>query len=732
MGNQTSLTDAEGNTTTWIYDNLGRMARETNELNASRTFEYDAVGHLVKKTDRNGRVTEYIYDEDGQEIAELWKDGASTIRTFSYTYDVAGELLAASDSDGVDTHSEYTYGYDQLGRVISISQSIDGLTPTVIWTQTYDDNGFRTGLDAEIGGTADFSNVYTPDALGRATQITQSGAGVTSKRVDFAYDAAGQWNTITRYADLSATDLVATGTYIYDYAGRLTSLAYRDAQNALLANHEWTFDASGNITAYFNSVDGTVGYTNDSTGQLTEADYSGTPSDEDYAYDDNGNRETANGSTYATGPNNQLLCDGTYTYTYDAEGNRTSRFIWTDANTNGVVDSGEKSQITEYEWDYRNRLVEVRERADEASSTSQVVDYAYDTQNRWIKKTLDSDGASGSDPIVQTVFVYDGNQIALQFEKTGVGDVAAADLAHRYLWGAAVDQLLADEDLTGATPEVLWTLGDHLNTVRDLAVYDSGTDTTTIAAHRVYDSFGNLTSQTSAVDCLFSFTARAFDQDTGLQNNLNRWYEATTGRWVSEDPLGFDAGDVNLQRYVGNQPSAATDPTGLDVVYVRLRGKNLAEVRAALQQLDRRIVGTFTPRFTFTTNVMNETWSAEGCVEFDLKVKFSALPPLYRIPLWVNMSRAPKEDQRLFELWAARIWEHEKGHYAVLQEVVKEFNALPPSHACIEAEGGGQAESRIREIRKEFEQRMISHFVHMLAISDGAYHKLVGAEIAPP
>ncbi|ASV76675.1 hypothetical protein THTE_4074 [Thermogutta terrifontis] len=64
-------------------------------------------------------------------------------------------------------------------------------------------------------------------------------------------------------------------------------------------------------------------------------------------------------------------------------------------------------------------------------------------------------------------------------------------------------------------------------------------------------------------DWLFLFTARPFDADTGLQNNLNRWYDACVGRWLSEDPIGFDGGDANLYRYVGNKPTGFQDPTGL-------------------------------------------------------------------------------------------------------------------------------------------------------------------------
>ena len=44
---------------------------------------------------------------------------------------------------------------------------------------------------------------------------------------------------------------------------------------------------------------------------------------------------------------------------------------------------------------------------------------------------------------------------------------------------------------------------------------------------------------------------------------LNRWYDAITGRWLSRDPIGFAAADANLYRYCGNSAASAVDPTGL-------------------------------------------------------------------------------------------------------------------------------------------------------------------------
>ena len=401
------------------------MKWETDEANHSRSFEYDPMGNPTKTTDRDGRITRYDYDADGQQIAERWRNAldTATVRTISYEYDVAGELVSASDPD-----SDYDYVYDELGRTTSITADIFGLSDSVVLTQSFSDTGQRSSLSATFGATADLVNVYIYDNLGRLKQVTQSsptsGNAVASKRVAFTYDAASQWSTITRYADLDATELVAIGAYTFDDAGRLTSLGYTQGATPLVS-HGWTFDAAGNMTQYVNSIDGTADYANDNTGQLTGADYSGSTPDETYVYDDNGNR---------------LTSDGTFTYRYDAEGNRTVR---TRISTDPADD-----YTTEYTWDYRNRLTVVTFKDNDAEVTKTVA-YTYDVFDRLIGRVVTAEGQTTQ----QTRFIYDGTQILAEFDGTGDGSgvgtgndpLSASDLSHRYLWGVAVDQLLADE-----------------------------------------------------------------------------------------------------------------------------------------------------------------------------------------------------------------------------------------------------------------------------------------------
>jgi len=55
---------------------------------------------------------------------------------------------------------------------------------------------------------------------------------------------------------------------------------------------------------------------------------------------------------------------------------------------------------------------------------------------------------------------------------------------------------------------------------------------------------------------------REYDGDTCLYYNRARWYDPKIHRFISEDPIGFAAGDANLYRYCGNSPTNFTDPSG--------------------------------------------------------------------------------------------------------------------------------------------------------------------------
>ncbi len=466
----------------------------------------------------------------------------TTTRTITTTYNNAGEVASISDPAAT-----INYTRDNLGRATTVSNTIAGLTPTVDLNQVFDSASNRSQLTSVIGGTNDFKNDYTYDALNRLTEIKQTGNGgntVGNKHIVIGYNALGQRTSMDRYESLATTYYDATTNYTYDSANRLSTLNHVRS-GTTLAGYSYTYDGLSRITSINSVLDGVSNFTYDTTSQLTVADHT-SQTDENYGYDLNGNR---NSSGFTTGQNNQTLAGGGFTYTYDDEGNRTSR---TETST---------GHVEEYIWDYRNRLVTVRDRNSSGGAIVMQVEYTYDPLNRMQRRTYDADGA-GSGIATDQFWAYDEGINAL-FEFNGT---TGSDLKHRYLWSDQVDELLVDSQLTNLTTagNAIWGLADHLGTIRDLADYVAATDTTTVTNHRVYNAYGKLVSETnSAVDLLFGFTGKQLDDATGLQHNLFRWYDSNLGQWLSEDPMSFAAGDENVRRYVGNGATNATDPSGL-------------------------------------------------------------------------------------------------------------------------------------------------------------------------
>jgi RHS repeat-associated protein len=82
--------------------------------------------------------------------------------------------------------------------------------------------------------------------------------------------------------------------------------------------------------------------------------------------------------------------------------------------------------------------------------------------------------------------------------------------------------------------------------------------------HIDYDSFGQIIAQSNAgAGDRFTYTGREFDFEINLYYYRARFYDPVLGRFINQDPLGFDAGDPNLYRYVFNSPLTTTDPSGL-------------------------------------------------------------------------------------------------------------------------------------------------------------------------
>lgn len=331
VGNRLSLTDANSNATTFQYDRDGNLLAMTyppvaGEPDNVERYQYDAAGRLVCKTTPNGDDIRTFYDPAGNVaalyhgaiaadvdsipadrlIAKYERNGVGAVTkeedsntAMLYSFDIYGRLTEARDRSleksvrydydarslrskmevvdytpsptGAVTMS-VTYSYDDAGRLQIVKKDTD---PAAVYM--YDLSGRRTSLALPNG----VSTEYTYDNADRLLELTtQKDATVLAK---FAYtlDPTGNCTGVA-YAD------GARSVYEFDQAYRLTRDKHIDANDAVLYEEFYTYDAMGNRLTKervgWNPVN--VNYQNNTRNQLISTSGSETKI---YDYDANGN-----------------------------------------------------------------------------------------------------------------------------------------------------------------------------------------------------------------------------------------------------------------------------------------------------------------------------------------------------------------------------------------------------------------------------------------------------------
>ena len=123
--------------------------------------------------------------------------------------------------------------------------------PRVVLSDLCDANSNRTQLAATIAGVADFQNVYTYDALNRLTQLYQQGQtggnAVAVMGANLTYNLLGQLVTVARtnFFGVGPAPDIATGTFSYDGANRLTQIAYTHNGGTATDAYSWVAEPTG-------------------------------------------------------------------------------------------------------------------------------------------------------------------------------------------------------------------------------------------------------------------------------------------------------------------------------------------------------------------------------------------------------------------------------------------------------------------------------------------------------
>ncbi|MFA5810980.1 MAG: RHS repeat-associated core domain-containing protein, partial [bacterium] len=171
-GNSASITDANGNTTTYQYDAQDR--RIVTELPDGATYrvEYDGAGRPARETDPRGIVVRKVYDLAGHMTLRTATMGSSPLRRDEFAYDGLGRMREAKSKDGNGTiFSRIEEGFDAFGRN-DISKQ-DGIAVT----RTFDATGRVLGVSGQNG----ISAIYVRDEIGRISTVSEASLGIIAK-----------------------------------------------------------------------------------------------------------------------------------------------------------------------------------------------------------------------------------------------------------------------------------------------------------------------------------------------------------------------------------------------------------------------------------------------------------------------------------------------------------------------------------------------------------------------
>ena len=587
-----SVTDRLNETTTCTYDEMERLETITNPALETVTMGYNAHSWLTSITDPGDKITRQTYDKEGvissltNPLANTWRfvtdklGRATRITTplshaHDYTYDSMSRLT--SYTNPLSQTTAYTYDNRGFLTAMTLPEGISasytrnelGLITQIIdpngnpWNRTYDEMGRLTAEIDPLGN----STTYAYDNRNRISEVI-----LPESSLEISYDEVG--NIVRRlYSD--GTDL----PYTYDENNRLLtayglSLSY-DARGGIVDCNGLTItrDAVGRIATITLAPGKVVTYSYNDRGLVSQvSDWVGGATE--LTYDDAGKL------TAISRPNGVMT-----SYTYDNDG----RLVGVTEEKSGVISSigltrdsagniiaatrdvplmpdlptdtktfsyDEASQITGDTYDEMGRLTEDDTRA-----------YTWDLASRLTSLT---EGGS------TTNFTYDGFGMRLS-RKAGV---TTTEYVWNYAFGLpsiSVVRQPAGGDLRyyihlpsgillhsieAADDTRRFYHSDEMGTTLFLTD-DLGAITDTYGI----TPYGMVTAKIGSTENPFTFLGAygvMQEGDTGLYYMRARYYDSTTSRFVSRDPVkSIEPKQINPYLYAADNPLRYVDPSGL-------------------------------------------------------------------------------------------------------------------------------------------------------------------------
>ncbi|ATW25288.1 RHS repeat-associated core domain-containing protein [Candidatus Formimonas warabiya] len=353
-----------------------------------------------------------------------------------------------------------------------------------------------------------------------------------------------------------------TTTYTYYDNGNKQSTLYPDG-----SSETYTYYDDNLLNTLVNkkanqTVIDTYSYTYDAAhNQTSKTDGKGTTT---YTYDD------LNRLGSVTEPNGR-----TTTYTYDAGGNRATQTVVYQGNTDittytcnnqnrlagtATTRNGVTTETNAYTYDNNGNQLTVSQTPylNGVPQTAKITNSTYDRLNQLLTTSM-PDGTTLNN-------TYNGEGIRVKKEINGQ--------AAKYLYEG--DQILLEPDNAGnQTARNIWgtsLISRNVSGITAYYMYNGHGDVTalinsagTILATYYYDAFGNIPESTGTINNPFKYAGYQHDQETGYYYLMSRYYDPVTARFISEDTYRGNPNDplsLNLYTYCHNEPLMYTDPTG--------------------------------------------------------------------------------------------------------------------------------------------------------------------------
>ncbi|MEN3368855.1 MAG: hypothetical protein V7609_998 [Verrucomicrobiota bacterium] len=445
-------------------------------------------------------------------------------------YDAAGRMSDITTNGG---ETIVAFNYDDANRKLWEDQTVIGYPTHRVQTDP-DADGNRTNL--QVPGWYLIRYDYT-----QRNQLWHIYQGDSTPWFNYTYDLAG--NMIKRQDAYAGVNDSTNASY--DALNRPTMWEQTGPADAFLARSWQQYDNANRLTATWRDEQGSKGerFGYNPRNQLTSVSYNadqvwtGIPlnSTRDVSYTmDPLNRQSMTDSTegvtnYSPNALNQYESIDGAVNSYDGNFNF--------AGTGGFWAN----------YDSENHLFW----AYSGEDYGQFVD---DGLGRCLKRTINWETTliayDGWKPIVEWD-VWDGQ---IYFEAWNIYGAGQDEILWRY--ADRYGHLRYHLDRMGNIAFVL----DLDGAVREKYTYDA------FGRPIVSDWDGGNPRSWSWYGNRFMFTGREWIPELGLYDYRNRFYHPLLGRFLQVDPKGFDAGDMNLFRYVGDDPVDKEDPMGLAAV----------------------------------------------------------------------------------------------------------------------------------------------------------------------